>query len=377
MGPCSVSVRVVHRRFLRTGRFSERRQNRYCTSYIFTKTLNNSDIPKGQVFQLHRMPHKHRRKGEDSANYNLPPDIKARPLPVGKQAQTVFSFDDTKKPSNKRKRARADNDNDTPRAFSRLMHWSAQGGAPSGLDDGYAPRKKAKKGPKGDTATQPRGQTSSGTAPKAATVTVSKSASTSASDIKTPSILPGESLSEFSARVNAALPIAGLSRKIKDGSRQTRMEKKLQRGYAAWREEETRLRDKEDEARERAEEEEEERNAKYGAEDEQEVTGRASKRRRRLIGEVGGGAKDDDPWAELKEKRDRPKGLHDVALAPPQLKAVKEKFKTVGKGRRDAAVAMVHNVPGAGKSLKQREDLGEERRAIIERYRVLMRNNRA
>jgi len=94
-----------------------------------------------------------------------------------------------------------------------------------------------------------------------------------------------------------------------------------------------------------------------------------------MIGEVvekgkGGGrrAGDDDPWEALKTTREKPRGLHDVAQAPPEFKILpKEKFKV-----RNGAVAQVADVPNKAGSLKRREELGEARRSIIERYRQMM-----
>ena len=78
--------------------------------------------------------------------------------------------------------------------------------------------------------------------------------------------------------------------------------------------------------------------------------------------------KDDDPWAELHAKRDKPKGLHDVAEAPPSFKSLpREKFKI-----RNGAKADVVDVPNAAGSLKRREELSETRRDVIARYREMM-----
>lgn len=83
-----------------------------------------------------------------------------------------------------------------------------------------------------------------------------------------------------------------------------------------------------------------------------------------MIGETGD---DDDPWAELKAKREAPKGLHDVAQAPPSLKKVRQKFKV-----KDGAKVQVVDVPNAAGSLKRREELSDARKEVIERYRAMM-----
>ena len=88
-----------------------------------------------------------------------------------------------------------------------------------------------------------------------------------------------------------------------------------------------------------------------------------------MVGEID--EDEDDPWAVLKSKREAPKGLHDVVQAPPSMNVVpKEKFKV-----RNGAKVSVANVPGASgmKSLKQREELSEARKEVIERYRAMMK----
>lgn len=253
---------------------------------------------------------------------------------------------------------------DTPRAFTRLI--SGSGKRPhSSLDNGdnnTLSKKKQKR--KQATKSDPSGvntQSAAGPAPRAVDI---------------PKILPGERLGDYAARVDHALPIAGLARsgKVKvEGmkERQTRMEKRLHRMYADWRAEEARLKEKEEEAREKQEEEDEEQEAKYGSQVFEGFDGpgrKSKKRRRKVIGETGG-VDDDDPWAELKVKREGRRGLHDVVQAPPVFKAVpKEKFKV-----RNGAKVNVVDVPNKAGSLKKREELGEARREVIERYRAMMK----
>jgi hypothetical protein len=192
------------------------------------------------------------------------------------------------------------------------------------------------------------------------------------SNTEMPKILPGERLRDFAARVDHALPVAGLRRKgtvkvegIKE--RQTRTEKRLQKMYAAWRVEDARRKEQEEERLEREEEEDEENEAKMGGQSLEIPQSRQSKRRQRMIGEQGG--KDDDPWAELKLRRDQPKGLHDVAQAPPSFQRLpREKFKVKNGAQVDVA-----NIPAASGSLKRREELSDARREVIERYRAMMK----
>jgi len=338
------------------------------------------------------MPHKHTRiRDNDPSRYNLPPTERARPLPVGKHGQSVFTStpEDNVRRKAKAKRKRADDD--TPRAFARIMAFQTSGRKlPDGLDEGLLkPRasKKAKPNPSPSTATASNDvSTSKARQPKA------KAHQQQGKDKpQLPKILPGESLSEFNARVNAALPVSGLTRKLKKNDstadipalreRRTKTEKRLHKMYDEWRQQDTKRKEKLDEARELEDElrDEEEVNnhgnrsggafapPRYEPEEDEDDEGKkGKKRRKRMIGEAND--KDDDPWAELKKKRDAPKGLHDVAQAPPEFKAVpREKFKV-----RNGAVARVADVPGASGSLKRREELGEERKAVIERYRAMM-----
>jgi len=317
------------------------------------------------------MPHKHTRiRDADTSEYNLPPTVAAKALAVGKHGQSVFSESGTKKRSKRPK-----NTDDTPKSFARLMAWHSQGGQKraSDLDNGERKAKKQKTAPlAGSKDTQEKTKPAKVKAPPP--------------KAEAPKILPGESLRDFAARVDQALPVAGLTRKTNKNAnqdipalceRRTKTEKRMHKMYDEWRKEDTRRKDKLEEAREREEElvDEDEAgdpealptNVPFPELDDQEGgKKRKSKRKRRLIGETDD--KDDDPWAELNEKRDKPKGLHDVAQAPPQFKVIpREKFKV-----RNGAVAHVADVPGASGSLKRREELGEERKAIIERYRAMM-----
>jgi hypothetical protein len=192
-------------------------------------------------------------------------------------------------------------------------------------------------------------------------------------------IQPGESMFEFRTRVDAALPLSGLSRSGKkiDGvsdHRVTKHERRLKRLQKGWREEEARIRDKEAEERELAEEDEDEQKAMW--EDKtvddsvQMVNGKKKKnkksKRKLLAGEIDENSEDE--WAALQKSRTQRKGLHDVVSAPPEFKKIpREIFKV-----RNGAGAKVGNVPNSAGSLRKREELGEERKTIIETYRELM-----
>lgn len=229
----------------------------------------------------------------------------------------------------------------------------------SGLDDGSESR-----------STKKKRKTES--ADDAATQTVP---SQEVKGVERPTILPGERLGDFAARVDQALPVSGLARKgtvkvegVKE--RRTKTEKRLHKMYDAWREEDNRRKEQEEERREQEEDDEDEREAEMGGQSLQLPDGKKAKRKR-MVGEQGGD--DDDPWAELKAKRDRPKGLHDVVQAPPNFKALpKEKFKV-----RNGAKVDVANIPSTAGSLKRREELSDARREVIERYRAMMKKGSA
>lgn len=252
---------------------------------------------------------------------------------------------------------------DAPRAFKRLMALANGQKPKSGLDNGDGPDNgKGKGGKKGG---------------KKATDSAS-SAPTPAQELK---IRPGERLSEFYQRVDAALPVSGLINKtVKNGKdplglkvRRTRKERKMQNIYAEWREMDRKIREKREEERELAEERELQSEALgVSLKMELEALGKKKKKkgkRAKYIGEVGD--PDEDPWEEIKKKRGEAKvGLHDVAQAPPELKVPRKNLLV-----RGAAVA-VDDIPKAAGSLRQREELQGIRKEIVASYRKLMSERR-
>ncbi|KAI4786518.1 hypothetical protein E4T44_13854 [Aureobasidium sp. EXF-8845] len=290
------------------------------------------------------MPHKHRRRDDNAEDFNLPPTAVAKPLPVGKNAQTVFTSDGKKKRKTEKNVYKFD---DTPKAFARLMYRAQPTSTPdeSESKESKTANKKRKRQEDIKQKQKQKGTT-----------------------MEMPKIQPGEKLRDFNARVDQTLPVTGLARKGNQGLApgekvtRTKTEKRMHKMYDEWRKEDQRIKDKAEEAQEKREEDEEERNALYG--EDSGVPTVYGKKRQRMIGE----SKDsDDIWAVLKTKRDKPKGLHDVAQAPPQFTVVpREKFKVKNGARADVA-----DVPNAAGSLARREELGAERRNIIERYRAM------
>ncbi|KAF2087903.1 hypothetical protein K490DRAFT_73377 [Saccharata proteae CBS 121410] len=307
------------------------------------------------------MPHKHKRqrKPDDLSSHDLPPTARAKPLPVRESGNLTDNFASKtvqRKKAKAKKRADGYGLDDTPKAFARLMQLGKTGKGPSGLDNGDQPRGKKRK--LADAEAKP--------------AKPAKPASAKP-EMEKPTIMPGERMSDFAARVNQALPVAGLARKGKaiEGvkERQTKTEKRMHKMYAEWREEEAKRKEREEEARELAEEEEEEKNALYG-EDKTSIPAGKKGKRKKLIGETDDG--EDDPWAVLKTRRDAPKGINDVVQAPPTFKAIpKEKFKV-----RNGAKVQVADIPKSAGSLARREELGETRKSIIESYRAMMESRR-
>ncbi|KAI1635298.1 hypothetical protein F4809DRAFT_614675 [Biscogniauxia mediterranea] len=325
------------------------------------------------------MPHKHTRKVKDPATFDLPPSQVARALPAKEQTQK----DDKQKRNGKSESKQAGNDrkrkrgaaprDDAPRAFKRLMAF-AEGKKPrSGLDNGDGPDNKNKKKGKGkqDQSNDSGPNTSNGNSTK--------------DTPELPKIRPGERMSEFAARVDAALPVGGLINNSVRGNRdplglkvwRTKKEKKMHKLYDEWREEERRIREKREEELELEAErelEDEENGVTWKIESQSGTSGKKKKgkkgKRAKYIGEVDDD--DEDPWEALKKKRGevRP-GLHDVAEAPPEL-TVKPSKKLFVRG----AAVEVGGIPKSAGSLRRREELQSARDDIIASYRRIMEEKR-
>lgn len=247
------------------------------------------------------------------------------------------------------------------------MQYKTTGTMPKALDDGVrtSGSKKRKRGHEDAAAKLPS----------------STKASHAAAPSILPTILPGERLSDFSARVNQALPLAGLARKTVKipgmKEHRTKIERKITKMQDLWREEDARRKDRAEEARDLEEEAEAEKWADGAAttslalldaaEADVGVAGKGTSGKRRGRGPADKG--DADPWAVLKAAREQPRGLHDVVQAPPSFKKLpREVFKM-----RDGARVDVANVPKSAGSLRRREELGDTRKSIIEGYRAMMK----
>ena len=254
------------------------------------------------------------------------------PLPVTSKVSSIPTG--TSRQAKKRRKAKAEDD--TPRAFKRLMAFKQGQNTGAGLDDGkkYKPAKSEHKTPE-----------------------------------EAPQIRPGEDLRAFSARVDASLPLAGISSKsqVKDGKDvlglkvpRTRKERKMHKLYDQWRAEEQKIQDQREEEKELAEEKE--------LDDDAAGTMSAS-----MLNEINsskkngkkGRAREEDPWAQLKRDRGEVRNsLNDVAQAPPELhKQQTRLLKVAGAG------VNVGSAPKAAGSLRRREELEEARQDVVEAYR--------
>lgn len=299
----------------------------------------------------------------------------------------------------KRKRASAGGDqtkkDDAPRAFQRIMAAAQGKRVRSGLDDG---RPRAATGGGGGAGGKRKGADSTDAAAAGGddVPVAADHVAAAAPKPAVPTIRPGERLSDFAARVDAAIPISGLVSKNERGAAKdvaglkifrTKKERKMHKLYDEWRAQDKRIRDRrEEEAEEREEElaEVEEQAGvgvggvgsrtggmwRTGADGDEDVAGAEKaggrKRKGKRRGGGGGGAGDleADPWEELKRKRGEAKlGLHDVAQAPPDF------------GRKAAnpyGGLTLAGVPKAAGSLRSREMVQEERTKVMEKYREMV-----
>lgn len=244
-----------------------------------------------------------------------------------------------------KKQRKKNSEDDAPRAFKRLMAFTQGQKFRSGLDDGT----KGKPAPTNKAAA-----------------------------VETPTIRPGEDIRSFAARVDASLPISGLSTKqvVKDGKdvngmkvQRTRKERKMHKLYDQWRAEEAKIQDQRDELKEQEEEKQMDDEAAgisvasiFGELETEPGTKSGKKKKGKRV------VDDDDPWAELKKKRgEAAVGLHDVAKAPPELHKKTSKLLKIANN----ATVNVGSAPKAAGSLRRREEIEENRQQVMEAYRKI------
>jgi hypothetical protein len=307
------------------------------------------------------------RNPESKAQNNQKPGQKGQKQQQGGSKKDTVSLEHTRS-----KRAKED---DTPRAFRQLMQFKTTGRrAPSGFESGEKKSKADNKKRKREDA-ENKGASSK---KPAKTLSEQKEAAGKDAKLAMPQILPGEKLSDFSARVDRALPLAAIT-KTQAGQRKdrdhkmTKHEKHLRRLQAGWREDEAKIREKEQEEKEEREEEMEEQIELMKKWDLERRGGKARKKGtvpKKKKGDVGDD--DPDPWAKLKKRdKERKANPFEVAQAPPELKAPREIFKVRGGAKVDVA-----NVPNAVGSLRRREELASERRNIVDEYRRMVAERR-
>lgn len=293
---------------------------------------------------------------------DLPPSVIAKPLPTSKSANAngIFTTELNNTRKNKKRKRNKDAEDDTPKAFLRLMAFQKGKKLPKGLDDGVRETKAAKK----------------------RRVAAEKDAEEPTQEmpveekVEVPTIRPGERMSDFAARVDAALPVSGLVNKTTRGGKdplglkvgRTKTEKRMHKMYDEWRAEEARIQEKKQEAMELAEEEEMDEDGQVKWKVDVQKAGKNKKgKKKKVVGEVEDG--EDDPWAKIKRDRGEVKaGLNDVVQAPPTFtKVPKEKFKVRG------ARVEVEDIPKASGSLRRREELSSVRKSVVEGYRAMMK----
>ena len=321
-----------------------------------------------------------------SAEYELPPDTVARPLPVVKQSLTATKSKPLRsmRPAHTKPKSKI-SDNDTPRAFARLMAFHQQGIKPrSGLDEGHAQKGKKRKrvGQEGEnrtngttTVADVSGSQYTGSADDTTTLPTVKAHAHEALTIQHLKINPGERLSDFSARVDLALPVGGLVKKGRVAGVRSKLERRMQRMQNEWREMDKKRKERDQEARDELEMEDEEGTEKRSAIMPLTKNGRKNNRRKTRQGSE---TDDEDPWAKVGQSRVSDVGrgglvgLHDVVQAPPNFTSVPQKKFRVLEG----AKVDVLNVPGNVGSLRRREELGVSRRSVVDGYRQMMKERR-
>lgn len=338
--------------------------------------------------------------------HDLPPSLVAKPLP-GRDPSAKSKATGRKKKEEQEKlkrkyetKQKAGQD-DTPRAFRHLMQIQErakqkQQPATTKTDGAEGGKKKRKRGTE-DRKEESTPKKKSGAAGAATAAATDATATAAKSESQAgPKILPGEKLSDFSARVDREMPLSLMKRSEKAPAgdnpktreqRLTKHDKRLRRLQAQWREDDVKIREREQEEREEREAEMEDQLELWkqweteAGKTKAKKKAEAQKKKKKNKGNATAAGDDDsdddydgaDPWAKLNnpERMNRQTNPQDVAQAPPQLTKPREIFKV-----RGGAKVNVANVPTAMGSLRRREELADERKNIVEEYRRLMAEKR-
>ncbi|KAF3211875.1 hypothetical protein TWF191_010691 [Orbilia oligospora] len=245
------------------------------------------------------------------------------------------------KPKRKKsKRSKNDND-DTPKAFTRLMAYAATGKRPNGLDDPKTkPTSTSKKRKRSDPTSE---SNTVGTSSIVDTLPESEpSTTTTAPEPSKPlTLLPGEKLSDFSRRVDAAIPVSfkGLQRG-EDNPKNRKLKKK------------------------KAAEEAEAAAAEEITEDNYDFDDNGDPLPNHLK------PHNHNPHTKQQVNKTTKGKRKDRSPTPPSLIVPKEKLRDKTKGGVRGIQGL--EVPKASGSLARREMLQEERKGVVERYRALM-----
>jgi len=193
---------------------------------------------------------------------------------------------------------------------------------------------------------------------------------TTTSAVEKPTIKPGERMSDFAARVDAALPLGGLITKTVRNGRdplglkvyRTKKEKKMHKLYDEWREEDRKIKEQREEEQAEAEEKEWE-NDELGVSWRVNLQGASTGKKK---GKKARRSDDDDPWEELKRKRGETKiGLNDTVQAPPKLPSMVPKKLFSHGGAMSEAGGLSR--PAEGGSRRQ-EELEKARVKVLAAY---------
>lgn len=236
------------------------------------------------------------------------------------------------------------------------MAYAATGKRPNGLDD---PKTKSTPTGKKRKHSDLTNESNAGATSTVDTITESEPAAEASKPL---TLLPGEKLSDFSRRVDAAIPVSfkGLQRG-EDNPKNRKKKKKAA-----------------DEEAKAAEEEVTEDT--YDFDDNGDLLPNHLKphnhnpHTKQQVNKTTKGKRKDrspSPFAILREKRGAVQSsINDVVQAPPSLVVPKEKLRDKTKGGVRSIQEL--EVPKASGSLARREMLQEERKGVVERYRALM-----
>lgn len=170
-------------------------------------------------------------------------------------------------------------------------------------------------------------------------------------------IRPGEKLADFNRRVDAALPLAGIVKNAlpnSGGSKdplglaktfRTKQERKLHKLYAQWREDDKKIKEREQDEKELMDEQDAELDEEFGAKWRVDFQQPAAKRSKKNKGGGSNNYGDDDIWGSFNRKHAKASkpdavraGVHNSVEAPPErLTQIDTSKFTFAKKQKDKA----------------------------------------